>query len=75
MTTLVQANAVTPMMPPAGADLEEQREFYQGRADMYREVAKTDPRHYWEAMACAGLEQERADLIADNIRRSKTASD
>ena len=65
-TTLEQANAVIPLAPPAGMTSAEQRDFYQLRADMYRRVAKQDPAHYYEASACAGLEQERADdLVAE----------
>jgi hypothetical protein len=67
--TLDQANAVMPLTPPAGMISVEQRDFYQLRADMYRRVAKEDPAHYYEASACAGLEQERADgLVAEQAR-------
>jgi hypothetical protein len=62
--TLEQANAITPMTAPADATAAEKRDFYQRRADMYRRVAETDRDHYWEALACAGLEQETADKYA-----------
>ena len=64
--TLEQANAVTPMTAPAHATSAEKHAFYQRRADMYRSVAKTDPDHYWEALAYAGLEQEVADRYASS---------
>ncbi|MFC5103224.1 AMED_5909 family protein [Kibdelosporangium philippinense] len=70
-TTLADANAVTPMTPPEDASLGEQRDFYQARADMYRRVSETDRRHHWEALACAGLEQEKADLLRVRIEESK----
>jgi hypothetical protein len=62
--TLEQANSVFPLSPPVNATLAEKRDFYQRRADMYRKVADTDQRHYYEALACAGLEQEQADKFA-----------
>ncbi|TCO65730.1 AMED_5909 family protein [Actinocrispum wychmicini] len=68
LATLGDANSVRPMMPPGDATAQETRDFYQDRADMFRSVAEKDKDHYWEAMACAGLEQEKADQIRDMLR-------
>jgi hypothetical protein len=69
--TLEQANAVMPLLPPTGMSAEEKSEFFQLRAEMYRRVADKDPDHYYEALACAGLEQENADNYAGEAKRSK----
>jgi len=63
--TLEQANAIMPMTAPAGATSAEKRGlFTSGGADMYRSVSNTDRRHHYEALACAVLEQEKADAFA-----------
>ncbi|TCO62710.1 AMED_5909 family protein [Actinocrispum wychmicini] len=65
VVTLDQANAVTPMTPPEQMTPKEKREFFQQRASMYRRVADSDPNRHFEALACALLEQEKADEIAE----------
>jgi hypothetical protein len=67
VTTLDQANAVMPLVPPMGMTPEDQAEFFMHRADMYRRVAVSDPNHHFEALACAGLEQEKANLLKDGL--------
>ncbi|MBP2329291.1 hypothetical protein JOF56_009676 [Kibdelosporangium banguiense] len=66
--TLSQANSVLPVQPADDAGLDEKRAFYEARAAMYRRVSESDPDHYWEALACAGLEQEKADEFAEEAR-------
>jgi hypothetical protein len=69
--TLLQANSVLPVLPADDASLDEKRAFYDARAAMYRRVSESDPDHYWEAVACAGLEQKKADEFAEKVRKSE----
>jgi hypothetical protein len=68
--TLDQANAVMPLIPPEGMRPAEKEEFFLHRADMYRRVAASDPDHHFEALACAGLEQEKANRLKDGMTDS-----
>jgi hypothetical protein len=70
VTTLDQANAVMPLVPPEGMSPAEKEEFFLHRADMYRRVAVSDPDHHFEALACAGLEQEKANRFTDGMAGS-----
>lgn len=58
-----------PLTPTAGTSPAEE-EFFLRRADMYRRVAVSDPDHHFEALACAGLEQEKADRLKDGMAGS-----
>jgi hypothetical protein len=70
VTTLDQANAVMPLIPPEGMPPAEKEDFFLQRADMYRRVAVSDPDHHFEALACAGLEQEKANRLKDDMAGS-----
>jgi hypothetical protein len=68
--TLLEAYAWRPFSPPTGASLDEQRAFYQSRAEMFAQVAESDPDHRFEALANAGLERERVEKITQEIREA-----
>jgi hypothetical protein len=59
--TLLEAQSAYPVLPPAGASAEQQREFYARRAEMFMRIATVDPDHKFEALACVGLEREKAE--------------
>ncbi|WP_143230338.1 AMED_5909 family protein [Actinosynnema sp. ALI-1.44] len=74
ITTLQQAYSVTPMLPPVSATARQKCEFYREREAMFRDVAKTDAQRYWEAIACVGLEKEKADQVQQELQTATRQS-
>lgn len=66
--TLADAHEVLWRQRPAkDADPLAWVEFHRNGAQVYSRVSEADPRHRYEALACAGLEIRKAREIEDRL--------
>lgn len=68
--TLMQAHeALVGSMPAVGAAPKAWLIYHEHATEVYTEMAELDPAHYFEALACAGVERDKAADIARQIEQ------
>jgi hypothetical protein len=68
--TLMQAHeALVGSMPAVGAAPKAWLTYHQHATEVYTEIADLDGAHYYEALACAGVERDKATDIAQQIEQ------